>query len=196
MRRHLRNTVTPIPDHPNAGPWKVAFEKFLSAPLQPERFGGVTLSSLKHYLQCAKDSASLILHYSDLVSDARGTVKTLQQHLGLDLTDLELRQILDRTRRNTMAENADKYFPTPRTECSKTMHSSLDQQMTRRSTFARQILLFWNHALEHTSPPETATGFCEEHEFLGTGPKLPSSFGLGFCGRNPLCRRSLRLQNF
>ena len=35
----------------------------------------------------------------------------MQKHLGLDLPAYALRKVLDRTRRDAMAENADHFFP-------------------------------------------------------------------------------------
>jgi len=88
LRKHMANAHDTPQDHPLLGTEDDSLKSFISRSAEPDDIdAGCLVGLLEHYKSYAatpRPDNLLLLHYSDMLADARGNIQRIAGHIGVD----------------------------------------------------------------------------------------------------------------
>lgn len=115
LRKHLANAKDTSPDHPYLGTADDSLKCFISRAADPDAIDFDCLATLvKHYQSYAatpRPENLLLLHYSNMLADARGAIARIAIHMGLDPDPALIEAVYEASSFETMKSQADRFAP-------------------------------------------------------------------------------------
>jgi aryl sulfotransferase len=115
LRKHLTNAYDTPPNHPYLGTPDEALKNFVSRPIDPDDFDFDCLATLvshyQSYLATPLPNNLLLLHYADMLADARGAIVRIANHIGVDAAPTLIDAILEASSFGRMKSQADRFAP-------------------------------------------------------------------------------------
>ena len=115
LRKHLINANDTPRDHPYLGSADDSMEYFISPSANHDDIDFDCLATLvKHYQSYTatpRPDNLLLLHYSNMLADARGAIERIAIHMGLDPDPALIEAVHEASSFNTMKSQADRFAP-------------------------------------------------------------------------------------
>ena len=115
LRKHLANALGTSPEHPYLGSEDAALQNFVSRAADSGDFDFDSLASIAghfhSYTSEPRPDNLLLLHYADMLADARGTIIRIAEHIGASPEPALVDAILDATSFGRMKSQADQFAP-------------------------------------------------------------------------------------
>ncbi len=115
LRKHLSNARNTPSDHPYLGTPDDCLEVFVSRMIDGDDIDLDSLATLvghyQSYAAVPRPDNLLLLHYSDMLRDARGAIERISDHMGLDRDAALIDAVLEASSFGNMKSNADRYAP-------------------------------------------------------------------------------------
>lgn len=115
LRKHLANAKDTPHDHPYLGTADDSLNCFISRDADPDDIDFDCLATLvKHYQSYAatpRPENLLLLHYSNMLKDARGAIARIAIHMGLDPDPALIEAVHEASSFETMKSLADCFAP-------------------------------------------------------------------------------------
>jgi aryl sulfotransferase len=115
LRKHLSNARNTPADHPYLGTPDECLKTFVSRAIDPDDTDFDSLATLvNHYQSYAavpRPDNLLLLHYSDMLADARVSIERISDHMGLDRDAALIDAVQEASSFGNMKSNADRYAP-------------------------------------------------------------------------------------
>jgi hypothetical protein len=114
-RKHTINMKSSAPDHPFHGDADASLEFFVEQTLDFEEYDDSILeAAVRHYqsfIEAPVPANVLIIHYADMLLDARGVIQSISDHMGLEPDARFLDAIYEVTKFGNMKSHAQRYAP-------------------------------------------------------------------------------------
>lgn len=115
LRKHLANARTTPPDHPYLGAPDDALRNFVSRAADMEDFDFDCLATIiahfQSYAAQPRPQNLMLLHYADMLADARGTIARIAGHIGVAAEPALIDAIGEAASFGSMKSRADRFAP-------------------------------------------------------------------------------------
>ncbi len=115
LRKHLTNAFDTPPNHPYLGTEDDSLKNFVSRAIDPGSIDFDCLATiLEHYQSytaAPRPDNLLLLHYADMLADARGAILSIANHIGVDAEPTLIDAILEASSFGRMKSQADRFAP-------------------------------------------------------------------------------------
>jgi aryl sulfotransferase len=115
LRKHLTNAYDTPPNHPYLGTAEESLTNFVSRASDPDDIDFDCLATLvghyQSYIAKPRPDNLLLLHYADMLADARGTIARIANHIGVVAEPALIDAILEASSFGRMKSQADRYAP-------------------------------------------------------------------------------------
>lgn len=115
LRKHLANAYDTAPDDPYLGTDEEALDSYIMRVMDREDFDNDCLASVvahyKSFTKSPRPENLLILHYADMLADARGAIETIAKHIGVNADAALIDAILEATSFDEMKSKSERYTP-------------------------------------------------------------------------------------
>jgi len=115
LRKHMANAHDTPQDHPLLGTEDDSLKSFISRSAEPDDIdAGCLVGLLEHYKSYAatpRPDNLLLLHYSDMLADARGNIQRIAGHIGVDAEPALIDAIHEASSFGKMKSQADRFAP-------------------------------------------------------------------------------------
>ncbi|MCP4316725.1 MAG: sulfotransferase domain-containing protein [Hyphomicrobiales bacterium] len=115
LRKHLINAYDTRLGHPYIGSEEDAVINYVSLASDPDDFDFDCLTSLVHHYQSyaatPRPDNPLLLHYADMLADARGAIERIADHIGIDGSPELVDAILEASSFGQMKSKAASFAP-------------------------------------------------------------------------------------
>lgn len=115
LRKHLSNAKTCPPDHPYLRSEDESVRDFISHGIDPTDFDFDSLETLinhyKSYAETPRPDNLLLLHYADMLADARGAIIRIADHIRVDAKPAFIDAVHQASSFDKMKAQADRFAP-------------------------------------------------------------------------------------
>jgi len=115
LRKHLANAQTTPAEHPYLGTADAALEHFVSRAADTGDFDFDCLATMVCHCQSYRARPGpdnlMLLHYADMLADARGTIARIAAHIGVAADPALIDAIHDASSFGQMKSQADRFAP-------------------------------------------------------------------------------------